>query len=62
MVPHATIIHGMADTIVPVAQATLLAEALPNARVELWDGVAHAPHLHDRARFIEAMGAQRSAA
>ena len=53
----ATIIHGTADTIVPVAQATLLANALPNARLQQWEGVAHAPHLHDPARFIAAMSA-----
>lgn len=55
--PATTIIHGTQDTIVPVAQAQLLAEALPNARVELWEGVAHAPHLHDAARLMERSAA-----
>lgn len=62
MVPHATIIHGTADTIVPVAQSELLAKALPNAVLQQWEGVAHAPHLHDRERFMALLNAPRSAA
>lgn len=55
MVPATTIIHGTEDTIVPVAQAEMIARALPNATVQQWEGVAHAPHLHDSDRFIAAM-------
>ncbi len=62
MVPHATIIHGTHDNIVPVAQSALLAKAIPNATLQQWEGVAHAPHLHDCARFKDALSAQRSAA
>lgn len=53
-VPATTIIHGAEDAIVPVAQAQLLAQALPHARVEIWEGVAHAPHLHDANRVRSA--------
>lgn len=59
--PATTIIHGSQDAIVPVAQAHMLAAALPDARVDIWDGAAHAPHLHDSARLRSAMQ-QRSAA
>lgn len=55
--PPTTIIHGSEDGIVPVAQAQLLASALPDARVEIWEGVAHAPHLHDAARLMERSAA-----
>lgn len=54
MVPPTTIIHGTQDAIVPVAQAHMLAQTLPKARVEIWEGVAHAPHLHDTERLRSA--------
>ena len=60
--PATTIIHGSQDAIVPVAQAHMLAAALPGARVDIWEGAAHAPHLHDGARLQAAMQQQRSAA
>lgn len=56
-VPHTTLIHGTEDAIVPVAQSRLLAERLPNVWLEEWEGVAHAPHLHDAERLKEAMAA-----
>lgn len=62
MIPQVTIIHGTADTVVPVAQSALLAKAIPNATLQQWEGVAHAPHLHDSARLMAALSAQRSAA
>lgn len=49
--PPTLIIHGMADSIVPVQQAQPLAASLPNARLELWDNAAHALHHHDRERL-----------
>lgn len=49
--PATTIIHGSEDGIVPVAQAHALAAALPHATVEMWQGVAHAPHLHAPERL-----------
>lgn len=55
--PRTTIIHGAEDTIVPVAQAQLLAQLLPGAEVKIWEGVAHAPHLHDAARLMEQSAA-----
>jgi pimeloyl-[acyl-carrier protein] methyl ester esterase len=55
--PAALIIHGEADGIVPVAQAEMLANALPSAHLQRWEGAAHAPHLHDAARLREAIAA-----
>lgn len=55
--PPTTIIHGTRDAIVPIQQARLLAEMLPQAWLEEWDGAAHAPHLHDRERLQEALAA-----
>ena len=37
------IIHGTADPIIPCANAQILAERLPHARVELMPGVGHVP-------------------
>lgn len=54
MIPQATIIHGSNDGIVPVAQAHLLAKAIANATLDIWEGVAHAPHLHDAERLRSA--------
>lgn len=53
--PPTLIVHGTEDAIVPMAQATLLAQAMPHAQLEAWDGVAHAPQLHDAARLNAAM-------
>ena len=57
MIPRATIIHGTADTIVPVTQAEMLAKALPNAALNIWEDAAHAPHLHDATRLMEQSAA-----
>jgi len=54
-VPETSIIHGTHDAIVPIAQAQLLADAIPSARIERWEGVAHAPHLHDATRLRELL-------
>lgn len=55
------IIHGDRDAIVSHHQAKKLAEILPNAAVSLWEGVGHAPHLHDAARLRTAIDAHRQA-
>jgi pimeloyl-[acyl-carrier protein] methyl ester esterase len=39
------LLMGARDTLVPAAAATPVADLLPNARVELIDGVGHAPFL-----------------
>jgi len=49
--PPTLIVHGTEDAIVPVAQATLLAQKIPGAQVSIWEGAAHAPHVHDLSRL-----------
>ena len=51
--PPTLLIHGEHDAIVPCAQSNYLANALPRARLELWPGAGHAPHLHDPVTFHE---------
>lgn len=53
--PPTLIVHGTEDAIVPLAQATLLAQAIPHAQLDLWSDVAHAPQLHDATRLNAAM-------
>ena len=48
--PPTLIIHGMNDHIVPHAQGVALARSLPNAQLNGWAQVGHAPHVHDGAR------------
>ncbi len=48
--PPTLIIHGMNDVIVPHAQSEYLARHLPQAQLNSWAGVGHAPHAHDVAR------------
>jgi pimeloyl-[acyl-carrier protein] methyl ester esterase len=50
--PPTRIIHGAGDAIAPIAQGEALAQAIPGAALERWDDAGHAPHLHDRLRFI----------
>ncbi|QIS13990.1 alpha/beta fold hydrolase [Nocardia arthritidis] len=45
------IIHGLDDTIVLPDTARHLGEAIPHARVSLWENTAHAPFLEDPGRF-----------
>ncbi|PZP84331.1 MAG: hypothetical protein DI582_09010 [Azospirillum brasilense] len=54
-VPATTIIHGSNDGIVPLAQTQALQAAMPHATVEVWEGAAHAPHLHDAQRLRAAL-------
>lgn len=60
--PPTLIIHGMNDAIVPIAQGELLANALPNAQLNRWADVGHAPHLHDAARLMREIAEHREAA
>lgn len=46
----ALLIHGEHDPLMPVAAARWLAEAMPNARLEIMANAAHAPFLSDPAR------------
>lgn len=51
MLPPTLIVHGMEDAIVPVTQSEILVDMLPLAQLNVWNGTAHAPHLHDAARL-----------
>lgn len=59
--PPTLIVHGKEDAIVPHAQAAHLHAALPKAQLNAWEGVAHAPHLHDAARLRAEIDAHRRA-
>jgi pimeloyl-[acyl-carrier protein] methyl ester esterase len=45
------LIHGDRDPLMPLAAGRWLAEQLPEARLEVFDGAAHAPFLGDPERF-----------
>lgn len=59
--PPTLIIHGMNDQIVPHAQGEQLARLLPNAQLNSWAEVGHAPHLHDAARLRAEIATHRAA-
>lgn len=50
----ALVVHGSLD-VVPVALATALAEALPDARLEVLEDVGHFPMLERPQRFLAAI-------
>ncbi len=47
----ALLVHGDCDPLMPLAAARWLAEHLPNSRLEVFAGAAHAPFLNDPERF-----------
>jgi pimeloyl-[acyl-carrier protein] methyl ester esterase len=49
------LVHGAADTLMPLAAAEHLMLALPDARLEVFGGSAHAPFASDPARFVESV-------
>lgn len=49
------VIHGEADPLMPLAAAHWLADALPQARREVFAGAAHAPFISDRERFARLL-------
>ena len=49
------VIHGDADPLMPLAAAHWLADALPQARLEVFAGAAHAPFISDRERFARLL-------
>lgn len=58
--PPTLIIHGMNDVIVSHAQSEYIAHHLPDATLNSWAGVGHAPHLHDAARLRAEIAAHRA--
>ena len=45
-------VHGEHDPLMPLAAGRWLAEHLPNARIEVFEGAAHAPFLSQAERFV----------
>lgn len=56
--PTITVVHGDQDAIIPVAQASHWPAYLPKVTVHIWQGVAHAPHLHDAERLKDILHMQ----
>jgi pimeloyl-ACP methyl ester carboxylesterase len=49
------IMWGDRDPIIPVAHAYAAHEAIPNSRLEIFEGVGHYPHCERPARFLEVL-------
>lgn len=49
------LLHGAADPLMPAAAAQALAEALPNARLMLLEGAAHAPFVSQPEAVVAAL-------
>lgn len=64
--PPTLLLHGARDAVSDPAQSLAFLRAIPHARLELWGGSGHAPHLHDSPRARDAVmrlaGTQRRAA
>lgn len=45
-------VHGERDPLMPLAAGRWLAEHLPHARIEVFEGAAHAPFLSQTERFV----------
>ena len=52
----ALLIHGEHDPLMPLAAARWLADNLPEATLEIFPGVAHAPFLNQPERFARLIG------
>ena len=55
-IPRVKLLHGENDHITPVAQSCYIQALIANIKVERWQDVGHAPHLHDAARFRDWVG------
>lgn len=51
----ALLVHGDADPLIPLAAAERLWSMLPEARLEVFGGSAHAPFASDPARFVDSV-------
>jgi pimeloyl-[acyl-carrier protein] methyl ester esterase len=49
------LIHGERDPLMPLAAGRWLAEHMPDARLEIFPGAAHAPFLSQPDRFVEML-------
>jgi pimeloyl-ACP methyl ester carboxylesterase len=52
---HVQIIHGEADAIVPISQSEMMLQRFTRARLHRWENCAHAPHLHNSAKFLRML-------
>ncbi|WP_153111399.1 alpha/beta fold hydrolase [Propionivibrio limicola] len=52
----ALIIHGDTDPLMPLTAAEWLRKTLPQSRLEVFSGAAHAPFLNDPERFAALLG------
>jgi hypothetical protein len=46
------VVWGTDDGVIPASHAPLLKGAMPQARLELFDGAGHSPHRSDPERFV----------
>lgn len=46
------VVHGERDPLMPLAASRWLAQHLPRARIEVFEGAAHAPFLSQTERFV----------
>lgn len=49
--PPTTLVHGDRDVIVEPAHSARFAGLIPHARLDIWHGCGHAPHIHDPERL-----------
>lgn len=49
------LVWGDHDGVIPVDHAHLAAEAMPSARLEIFEGAGHYPHHHDPLRFLRCL-------
>jgi pimeloyl-[acyl-carrier protein] methyl ester esterase len=49
------LIHGAADPLMPLAAAERLLLALPDARLDVFGGCAHAPFASEPTRFVDTV-------
>lgn len=49
------LVWGDRDPVLPVAHVTAVADALPDARIEIVRGAGHVPHRYDPTRFAQAV-------
>lgn len=57
VLPDTLLIHGAKDAIVPVEQSDYFMKGVPQMSRQVWENAAHAPHLHDKLRFVQAVAA-----
>ncbi|MBN66333.1 MAG: hypothetical protein CMM94_02050 [Rickettsiales bacterium] len=53
--PPTLLVQGENDAIVAPEQADRWAAMLPHAKVDMWSGCSHAPHLHAPSRMLQTL-------